>query len=208
MRTIGIMVGSGELRSGRRLTDAGAVFRFAVAATLLVVLAAGCSSQPDINAAEASGDGLTLHLEMASCNGDYTISVEENTDEVRVEITDHRRRSPLYGEDCASRAGPVVLAEPLGDRRLVDAVHGVEVPVWYLPWNQTAYTDVDYLAAVKDAAACVEMLDPQVTVAVSTDKDGNPYLAVSMPDLGDGESSTGPDADVTCIERHIEPLRH
>lgn len=105
MRTIGIMVGSGELRSGRRLTDAGAVFRFAVAATLLVVLAAGCSSQPDINAAEASGDGLTLHLEMASCNGDYTISVEENTDEVRVEITDHRRRSPLYGEDCASRAG-------------------------------------------------------------------------------------------------------
>ncbi len=218
MRTIGTMVDSGTLRSGgRRLAGASDALRIAVFVALLAALGAGCSSQPDfysassqpdVYSAEASGDGLTLYLEMASCNGDFTISVEDGTEDVRVEVTDHRRRSPLSGEDCASRAGPVVLAEPLGDRRLVDAVHGVDVPVRYWPWNQTVYSDADYLAAVKDAAACVEELEPQARVEIVTNESGKPDLDVSMPDLGDGESSTGPDASVICAERHIEPLHH
>jgi hypothetical protein len=175
---------------------------------LVLVLLAGCSSlsHPDIYGARASGDGTTFELEMASCNGDYGVVVAESTEQVRVDITDQRRRSPFYGDDCSDAVGPIQLAEPLGDRRLMDGFHNVEIAVRYYPWNQVKYSDAEYLNAVEAAAQCVEELDPDAVVTITTHPDGYPDLHVDTPDLGDGERRIGEPAFVTCNERHVVPL--
>lgn len=171
------------------------------------LLASSCSSQPDIYGAEASGDGVTLHFEMSACHGDYAVTIGEDAEQVSVSITDQRRRSPFSGgDDCADFVGPISLDAPLGDRRLVDTAHGVEIPVVFTPWNQVLYSDADYLAAVEAAARCVEELDSEAVVSIVTHPDGYPDLRVTLPDLGDGESRQGnPESD--CVEQHIDPLR-
>lgn len=177
-----------------------------LAACVAAVLAAGCASQPEIYRAESSGDGVTLHFEMNACHGDYAVTIGQSTEEVRINITDERRRSPFSGgDDCADVVGPVVLEQPLGDRRLIDDAHDVDIPVVYTPWNQAKYSEADFLAAVEAAARCIEERDGEATVTIVTHPDGYPDLDVTLPDLGDGESRQ--DFTSTCIEEHIDPLR-
>jgi hypothetical protein len=171
----------------------------------LIVLT-GCSSHPSIYGAEASGDGKTLHLEIAACNGDYSTVVTESTEEVRIAITDQRQRSPFYGDDCADVLGPLRLGEALGDRLLIDDSHRVEIPVRYYPWNQTKYSEADYLAAVEAAGRCVQEASPDAVVTITTHPDGYPDLSVEWSDLGDGEQSTR-DSFPDCNNRYVEPLR-
>lgn len=175
---------------------------------LLAVLAAGCSSQPEIYDASASGDGVALYFSMNECHGEYDVNVDETDDEVSIAIFDRRRRGLFAGgDDCSDRVGPIHLLEPLGDRRLIDTSRNANIPVTYEPWNRTKHTDADYAAAVASAAQCVEELDPEATVEIVTHRDGYPELNVTLPELGDGEDDSGRDMTSVCIERHIEPLR-
>jgi hypothetical protein len=181
--------------------------RNALLVAVIGMLIASCSSQPEIYRAQASGDGITLHFEMNACHGDYAVTISEDVNEVRVSITDQRRRTPFSGgDDCSDAVGPIFLEQPLGDRRLVDSSHDVELPVLFTPWNQAKYSEVDYLAAVEAAAECVKSIDPEATVSIVAHPDGYPDLRVSPPDLGDGESrQTNPES--VCVEQHIDPLR-
>jgi hypothetical protein len=183
----------------------GAIHRSVLFGVLVVVLT-GCASQPEIYGASASGDGTTLEFEMAACHGDYAVTISQSAEEVRVRITDQRRRTPLSGGDaCADGVGPIELDEPLGGRRLIDDAHNVDIPVAYSPWNQTKYSESDYRTAVESAAHCIEELEPDAIVRIVTHPDGHPDLDATLPDLGDGESRQ--DMVPLCIERHVEPLR-
>ena len=173
---------------------------------LSLILLAGCSSHPSIYGAEASGDGRSLQLDVAACNGQHALVVSENPEEVRITITDQRRRSPFGGDDCADVVGPLQLDAPLGDRVLVDGSHNVEIPVRYSPWNQTEYSEADYRAAVEAAGRCVEEASPDAVVTITTHPDGYPDLTVEWPDLGNGEQSTR-DSFSDCNNEYVEPLR-
>lgn len=102
--------------------------------------------------------------------------------------------------------GPIHLDEPLGDRALIDGFNDADITVWYTPWNQSQYTEAEYLAAIEAAAACVEKAEPDATVTTATHPDGYPILSVEWPDLGDGQSRSEAGA-FACIEQHIDPLR-
>ena len=185
-----------------RLWSAGAI----VAGVAGALLVSGCSSHPGIYLAEASGDGTILHFEMGACNGDYDAVVDETADQVTVSITDRRQRSPFSGDDCADSVGPVQLAQPLGDRLLINGSDRSEIPVWYIPWNQARYTEAEYLAAVEAAGRCVQESSPDAVVTIASHSDGYPDLSVEWPDLGDGErSSRDPFPD--CNNEYVEPLR-
>lgn len=195
-------------RTSQRPTGMKRVPSWMLAVSLVsVMLVAGCSSQPGIVQVDASGDGMTLVFMMESCNGDYTVAVDEDSEQVRVGITDQRRRSPLGGDDCSSPAGPIQLEQPLEQRVIFDTVHDVELPVTYSPWNQTRYSEAEYLAAVEAAGMCVQEASPGAVVTIETHPDGYPDLSVEWPDLGDGERSTK-NSFSDCNDQHVEPLRH
>lgn len=132
--------------------------------------------------------------------------VTESTAEVRIAITDQRRRSLFYGEDCADVFGPFELEETLGDRLLIDVFHSVEIPVRYHPWNQTKHSEAVYLAAVEAAGTCVQEASPDAVVTITTHSDGYPNLDVEWPDLDDGEQSTR-NSFSDRNDAHVEPLR-
>ncbi len=145
---------------------------------------------------------------MNACHGDYAVTISEDLEEVRVSITDQRRRTPFSGgDDCGDVVGPVVLEEPLGDRRLIDTNHDIEIRVLFTPWNHSKYSGADYLSAVEAAAQCIEDMDRQATVSIVTNQGGNPDLRVDLPELGDGESRQI-NPETVCVEQHIDPLRH
>ncbi len=100
-----------------------------VVMAVATLLASGCSAHPDIYRAEASGDGTVLHFEVGACNGDFDTVVDENVDRVTVNITDRRQRNPFYGDDCGGVVGPIQLAQPLGDRLLINGSDRSEIPV-------------------------------------------------------------------------------
>ena len=185
-----------------RLWSAGAIVAGAAAALLV----SGCSSHPDIYVAEASGDGTILHFEMGACNGDYDTVADETADQVTVSITDRRQRSPFSSDDCADTVGPVQLAQPLGDRLLVNGSDRSEIRVWYVPWNQAEYTADAYLAAVEAAGRCVQESSPDAVVTITSHPDGYPDLSVEWPDLDDGEQA-GRDSFSDCNNQYVEPLR-
>ena len=177
-----------------------------VAAGMLVIVAAACSTDVAIQSATASGDGMNLGLSLNSCNRTYKVTVEE-ADGVMVHVVDSRRQSPirLGGEDCADQV-TVALAEPLGDRSLIDASTSKEVAVTYEPWNRQRYSEAEFRAALEATADCITEADPAITAYVAASGEG-PYLAVEMPDLGDGERDTI-NAEYRCTIDHLDPLRH
>lgn len=99
---------------------------------LVGVVVSACSYQPEIYSAKARDDGTTVGLEMNNCHGDYSVSVVESADEVRVRVTDNRTPISLSGDDC-SDVVTIELAEPLGDRRLVNDANGDPVSVRSVP---------------------------------------------------------------------------
>lgn len=198
---------SWEPRRGRqRLTGMRrSSTRILIVAVAAAIVTAGCSSQPDIYRVVASGDGMSLQMQVASCNRDYDVVVNEDSDQVHVEVTDQRRRNPFAGTDDCSDGVEVLLDQPLGDRRLIDSIHGVELPVAYWPWNQTLYSEAEYRAALKAAGRCVMALESEATVATAMSDDGYPFLDVKLPELADGQSGSDPTGP--CLREHVEPLR-
>lgn len=77
---------------------------------------------------EAWTDDLGLQVNAGSCNGEPEITVlEETADEVRVEIT-ATVPAPGWGGNACLDTVVVPLAEPLGERALVDLTTGRVVP--------------------------------------------------------------------------------
>lgn len=170
----------------------------------VVLLVGACSYQPGVLDAISSGDGQTLSLSMNNCHGDYDVAVVETGDQVRITVTDMRSPIRLSGDDC-SDAVTVELAEPLGDRRLVDG-GGTVIAVTYEPWNQTKFSEAEYLAALEAARDCIIESEPDTVVTIGTHPNGYPELDIEAPDLGNGEQQIGVPASVTCIETHVAPL--
>ncbi len=170
------------------------------------LLASGCSANPDIYRAEASGDGTILHFEVGACNGDFETVVDETVDQVTVNITDLRQRNPFYGDDCAGVVGPIQLAQPLDDRLLINGSDRSEIPVYYTPWNQAKYTEAEYLAAVEAAGRCVQEASPDAVITIKTHPDGYPDLSVEWPDVADGDQSVR-NSFSDCNDQYVEPLR-
>ncbi|MCL1602026.1 MAG: hypothetical protein M3112_10925, partial [Actinomycetia bacterium] len=125
----------------------------------VVLVVSSCSSQTGILDAEASGDGKTLTLSMKACHGNYEVGVDEGRDRVTVNATDQRFPIRFSGDDCSDQL-TVELAEPLGERHLVDGSNGAFVHVTYEPWNQTRYSEAEYRAALESAAECILEEDP------------------------------------------------
>ena len=171
----------------------------------LLLIVAGCSSNPEIYSASSSGDGLTLDLSMNACHGEYTPVVGVSADQASVKITDSRSRVSFAGDDCADSVR-VTLDSPLGDRLLVNSSDGSVIDVTYEPWNQTKYTDAQYLAALEAAADCVAEREPDALVSIDTHPDGYLVLHIESRDLGDGEYEIGEPPASGCRRTHIEPL--
>ena len=77
--------------------------------------------------AEGRPDSRDLTLYFGSCLLDYTVSVEETDDEVRVLILLDSARVNACPDIAAIEE--VVLEQPLGDRVLIDASRDAAVPV-------------------------------------------------------------------------------
>ena len=93
---------------------------------MAVLLAACGGAQPlDLDVASLSDDGVTLHLSVDACIDLESLEVvfQERHDEVLVGV-----RGDVRVGDCGLGMS-IVLTEPLGDRKLVDASDGLEVLV-------------------------------------------------------------------------------
>lgn len=171
----------------------------------VVLVVSSCSIQTGILDAEASGDGQTLTLSMKACHGSYEVGVDEGAESVTVNATDQRSPIRFSGDDCSDQL-TVGLAEPLGERHLVDGSNGAFVHVTYVPWNQTRYSEAEHQAALESAAECILEEDPGSGARVVV-RDDVPYLEYELPDLPDGATETAPHASVACVREHVEPLR-
>lgn len=90
------------------------------------LMVSACSYQPEIYYAHLEGDGTTVGIVLNNCHGDYSTSVTESDDEVRVLVSDNR--SPIrFAEDECADGVKIYLAESLGDRRLVNDANGERI---------------------------------------------------------------------------------
>jgi hypothetical protein len=94
----------------------------------LVLLVSGCGGGSDptpVFGAQLEPDGVTLHLDLESCDTtEQTAEVVETDTEVRVTV--HTKGGS--DNDCADSM-QVELTDPLGDRPLVDDPTGDEIDV-------------------------------------------------------------------------------
>ncbi len=94
---------------------------------VMALMVAACSRvEPlDVSLASLSEDGGTLYLTVGACIHPDSLSVgfQETADRVLVEV-----RGAIRAGLCGLGV-PIVLAEPLEDRRVVDAFDGLDVPV-------------------------------------------------------------------------------
>ena len=194
----------GSIRLGSRVAVMGKMPLSLVLLSVVLVVSS-CSSQTGILDAGASGDGKTLTLSMKACHGDYEVEVDEGSEGVTVSATDQRSPIRFSGDDCSDQL-TVELAEPLGERHLVDGSNGAFVHVTYEPWNQTRYSGAEYRTALASAAECILEEDPGSGAKV-VERDGVPYLEYELPDLPDGATETTPHASVACVREYVEPLR-
>jgi hypothetical protein len=109
------------------------------AAAVVLVLIAGAgvlvalnwatltTTSAEVLAAEGFPHSRELTVTFGSCLKDYTVTVEESSDEVRVLVL---LQTPRINE-CPDIAAleTLVLAEPLGDRTVVDASRNAPVEV-------------------------------------------------------------------------------
>lgn len=100
-----------------------------VAASIVLALAGGCVPEVrrgPVELGAAGWDGTTLTVEVPSCNGDPAVTVlEETATQVRIEVVSTVRRE---GDDCLDGVR-VGLAEPLGERAVVDLTSGRRLEV-------------------------------------------------------------------------------
>ena len=99
-----------------------------VGSAVLALLASGCGGGNDptpVFGAQLERDEVTLHLQLASCNTtEQTAEVVETDAEVRVTV--HTKGGT--SDDCADGM-QVELADPLGDRPLIDDPTDDEIEV-------------------------------------------------------------------------------
>jgi len=69
-----------------------------------------------------SRDESSFNVGVASCNGDPTVSINETATEIRVEFEAERPEGGA-GDECLDET-TVTLAEPIGDREIVDGFGG------------------------------------------------------------------------------------
>jgi len=96
-----------------------------IAATAAVVVLAlgGCTDQASAHHAEVWNDDRTIAL-WSSCSDGLTVEFVEDSETVQVTVTDHKRRLPFGSRDDCASGVRIHLAEPLGDRDLIDTVSG------------------------------------------------------------------------------------
>jgi hypothetical protein len=99
-----------------------------VGSAVLVLVASGCGGGTDptpVFGAELQPDGVTLHLQLASCNStEQTAEVVETDAEVRVTV--HTKGGT--SDDCADGM-QVELTDRLGERPLIDDPTDDEIEV-------------------------------------------------------------------------------
>ncbi|GAA3161141.1 hypothetical protein GCM10010531_10940 [Blastococcus jejuensis] len=107
-----------------------------VLVTVVAIVLAGSSEPAEIRGASVSNDGRRLDVEYAApdetCGGEPQIRAEETSSVVTVTVEIHRRfefgtRACLLRGRIASAA--VDLANPLGDRLVIDSSTGRPVPL-------------------------------------------------------------------------------
>ncbi len=90
----------------------------------LAVLLAGCSRSPEIMTAYLSADGMTIELEVDTCNADLAFQVEESDTAVAITVEAENDTN----DDCLDNL-VISIDEPLGDRDLIDRSTGEVVRV-------------------------------------------------------------------------------
>jgi hypothetical protein len=91
-----------------------------------VVVLVGCTDRdprPVTEVQHVTGDRRTLIVSVGSCNGDPSVTASETADRVALSAT-----GGDTSDDCLDGA-EVTLDEPLGDRVVIDAMTGDQVPI-------------------------------------------------------------------------------
>lgn len=105
-------------------------FSLAVALTVMVFIAAGCSAKrASLEAAYVRGDERVLEVIVNSCNADHTIEIEETASQVVITVTVRNDNTNLDCQDPVM----VTLSEPLGDRSVIDGTTNLSIEVIRLP---------------------------------------------------------------------------
>ncbi len=84
-----------------------------------MVLLTACTRNSDINQAYLRSDGMTIELEVDTCNAELVTSVVESATTVQVTVTARNDTT----DDCLDLI-VITLEEPLEDRTLVDGSSG------------------------------------------------------------------------------------
>lgn len=104
-------------------TRAIAVLILLVAGVIAFLGWANAPAGVEIQGVYSDRNDQPVLLAATTCGGELTIEVKETASEVRIQVTDHRFRIRLSGDDCLDPV-EIFLAEPLGDRTLIDDVTG------------------------------------------------------------------------------------
>lgn len=113
-------------RQRSRLAQQSLLAAFSIA--FVVVALGGCgdgSRRGAVEVVEYKNDGRAITVIAMSCDGTPEIEVEESDLEVRVSVVSTTTRE---GNSCQDQV-KAVLADPLGERTIVDTFSGEKVPV-------------------------------------------------------------------------------
>lgn len=189
----------------RKSSQSGAWFGALVVAAV-VSLSACSGASVDIREAVSNKEGTVIDLSLARCGREYAIELTETDEAVTVGAIDQDGYIGIVADSCQDSV-TIDLAEPLGDRPLIDGANGQPVEVWYFPWNGQRFSEDEYRAAMEAALSCYLAANPGSTGSV-VDGPYGPEIDVDLgdrADLSDGETWQDPGAH--CIDEHVDPLR-
>ncbi|WP_084040316.1 hypothetical protein [Demequina sp. NBRC 110053] len=176
-----------------------------------VLALTACAPQTEVDAAELSLDGTRVAVTFDSCNEAEPVQVEESEDEVRVTPSGSGGLVELAGDDCQDYV-VVQLADPLGDRALVNGATGAAVEVapappestldW--PYDRDRVSVVEYEAALDDMVACLEDEDPLIDAWVTQELN---WLGWDFAKEPDENGTVEAPAIAVCEEQVLTPLR-
>lgn len=170
----------------------------------------GCSNAVEATRAEVSIDGTNVAVSFASCNEVESATAEESEKQVTITATPERQTRGSAGDDCEDRV-VVTLAEPLGDRMLVNGGTGAEIsiddsaseqdPVF--PYASERVSQAEYEAALEDMVECLETEDPAIDAWVTQELNWKTW---DFHKESDSEGNMSAPAIAICSERILEPL--
>lgn len=197
------------MATGRQLLKL--VSLVATLATLSSLAACSLFNRVEIESAQQSLDGTRLALVFMTCNSVTSATVEERDDVVRV-FPQRLEASESGGEtDCLDEV-VVQLAQPLGDRAVVNDSSGNTVDVaqsppadaldW--PYDRTLATSAEYERALERMVDCLEDADPHLTARVVPGLNWNSWSFDKAPDH---EGNLEVPAIEECDATTLAPLR-